>query len=78
MIVGCVKDCPGPVVISCIGTAADLADGFLGIIVSHISLVASVKIAVVCRTHVAATTPVLIAHAKVVNLPGLLVTVFLS
>ena len=44
----------------------------------HIGLVSSVQIGIVLRRHIAAAAPVFIAHTKIINLPGLLVSVFLA
>ena len=79
-------DAFGPFRISHIGTAGDSPDirGIVnpllhpvsGMILSHIGLVTAVFIRIELRSHVAAASPVFIAHAEEINLPCFRMPVF--
>ena len=59
-----------PIGISGVRTTTHLENRLLWIIISHIGLISAVQIAVIGRGHIAAASPVLIADAEVIHLPG--------
>ncbi len=68
--------CPERVIY--IGTAADFKDVLVLFIIPHKGLISAIKIGVIFWCHVAAAAPILISHAKVINLPGLLMAVLFA
>ncbi len=78
MVKGGLQHLVGPVIVIHIGSAGNLKDRILGVVIAHIGLVSAIQVSIIFRTHVAAAAPVLISYSEIINLPGLLVSVGLA
>ena len=65
-----------PLIIIRIGTAGNLPDLFVSIVITHKGLVSAVHISVEFRIHISAAAPVLIADTEEIDSPRLFVPIF--